>query len=163
MRRISIIAVSMIFFTVPLWGQESQELPKKIEKKEGHYEYNGKVLRVPKECEKIILSINDKEATDHLKKAMLWQNNMMMVNLGGAVITTHFLVRKILWDEGSYITPIITFSTTVGVMVLFAKPLNKEWDKAIERYNEALKEKWGVSSQYLPEDKKLEVNFRYSF
>lgn len=164
---IAIALVISAFSIAPIFGQETQEQPKKIEVKKGlfpSYKYGGKTTRKLDEnqLEKIVLSIKDEEATRLFKKSQsLGYAALPFAMIGGTLIG---------WPVGSKIgggefnttvfasgCGVLTFGLVLGIMA------DRVMIKSVERYNQVLKEKWGISFQYLPENRKFGLRLSYSF
>jgi hypothetical protein len=148
--------------------QETQEQPREIEFSKGlftSYKYNdGEETRKLKlgELEKIIVSINDEEATRHFKKSKSLQKAsfpfaavggfLMGWPIGGAISGKDFDMR--IFGAGCGIA-------TVGLALEFFA--HKERAKSVERYNAVVKGEWGFNLQYLPENNQIGFNLRRSF
>ncbi len=114
------------------------------------------------ELEKIIVSIEDEEATRYFMKSKTLENESLGFGIVGG-----FLIG---WSIGELISgkgfDMRIFGagcgfTSVGLVIdLFSQ---KERVKSVERYNKVVKEEWGIDFQYLPEDKQLGFNLKYSF
>lgn len=148
--------------------QEEQEKPKEIEINKGFFpsfKYSdGETTRKLKsgELEKIILSINDEEATHHyMKSKTLYNTSFVFGVVGGALLGFH-LGRVIKGEE--FNTPIFATGcgiTTVGLVMSIIS--DKERIKSAERYNQVVKEKWEINFQYVPQNSELGFKFGYSF
>ena len=169
---IAIALVISVFSIAPVFGQETQEQPKKIEVKKGlfpSYKYDGKTTRISiliphklgrDQLEKIVLSINDEEATLLFKKSLsLGYAAMPFAGIGGSLIGWS-VGGKI--GGGEFNTTVFTSGCgilTVGLVLGITA--DRVMIRSVERYNQVLKEKWGISLQYSPKNRKFGLRLSY--
>ena len=148
--------------------QELQEERKEIEINKGFFtsfKYNDgektRKLNVG-ELEKIIVSIGDEEATRCFMKSKTLENTGLVFGIVGGFLIGWSIGGAIKGDE--FNTPIFAAGggiTSVGLVIaLFSQ---RERIRSAERYNNVIKEKWGIHFQYVPEDNGLGFKLGYSF
>jgi hypothetical protein len=147
-----------------VFGQDSSAQPKVIEIKKGispSYIHDGKKIRKLSELEKIILFVNDDEATRLFTASKSLQYAGMPFALVGGMLMGYPVGYALGGKE--FNTPVFLSGCGVAAVgIIFGVIADKNRVKAAERYNKVLKEKWNVSIQYVPESNNygLMLSFR---
>ena len=157
-----------IFFIPPVFGQEKE--PNKIEIGAitflfPSYEYNTgrRTIKLKaKYLEKIILSINDEEATYHIKKSRKLNTLSESFSSIGWILIGISLCSELGGGEFNKFVFLSGCGLTGTGLVLTIKS-DMERLKSVERYNQAVEEKWGIFFQYLPKDNQLGLRLSHSF
>ena len=160
--------VMSVFFILPIFGQEIQPKKIEIESRAGlfpSYKYNtGKrIIKLEaKYLEKMILSIDDAEATYHLKESKkLSTISQPFSYIGGVLIAV-----PICWQFGGGDFNQFAFLSGCGLAttgLVLALKSDKERLKSVERYNQVVEGRWGIFFQYLPENKQSGLRLSHSF
>ena len=148
--------------------QETQVQPKEIEINKGFFtsfKYNdGKTTRKLNlgDLEKIVVSINDEEATRYFIKSKTLQNTSLGFGMVGGFLIGWSIGGAISGD--GFNTPLCLVGggiTSVGLVIaLFSQ---NERVKSVERYNSVIKDQWGINFQYAPENSEFGFKLGYSF
>ena len=164
-RLLIILTIISTFCVAPVLGQRGQEAHKKIEVKKGlfpSYIVDGRKIKRLAELERIVLSINDEETTQLFKKSKSLQNTSKPFSWIGGFLMGWAIGGALGGEE--FDTPLFASGCAIASFGMFlGVKADKNRIKSVERYNSILKDKWGISLQYLPQNKKLKLGFHYSF
>ncbi len=167
------VAASIVLIFSPAASAEIRAADKPIEKIElttsflggWRFKHGQDEIRHLSKLEEIILSSGDEAAAEHFYRSQKLLYAGIAVSLPMVLYYTYkrHLATDPIFEMG--IIPGAIVDTAVFMMITYPWKYARERQlkMAIDRYNNVVEKKWGVSFQYSPESKKLGLVLRCSF